>query len=945
MSGIRTKANEIMNFTSQCDFDLILIVETWLNSDFYDAEFFDMNLFNVYRKDRNAYRTGLSRGGGVLIAVKSKYKSYLCKIDDDDGLLDQIALYVIGFNQKLLISLSYIPPGSHDNIYSKHVSNIVNLEENMCSDTNLCVMGDFNLSSICWTMMNDNYFLTPSNVNKGFEVNFIDALLSVGLVQINHIANKMRRFLDLIFVSRDCNFKIYECLIPVSPPSVHHVPTIIEMECFMYIPNDTSECFNFNYNACNFDVLNSMLSSINWVSMFPTCEPSNCYDIFLAKVLDILKLNVPLKKKKPYKLPWYTKGLKKLKNLRNKFHNRFIKSGNLEEQVKFLHYQKEFNFLNKFLYKQYILSKENEIKVNVKHFWSFVKSKKKSSDIPSTVQYNSCISQSGHDVVNMFANFFQSNFEQPSTCNMTLPCSYSAINLGSIYICEDDVFEAIGAIKNSYKSDADGLCAYFLKSCCFSIVSVLTFIFRLSLKKGIFIAKWKIASITPVFKEGRKDDVTCYRPISKLSCVSKIFENIIFKKLFFLCKSTISPYQHGFFSGRSTTSNLTLFTDYCMTALERGKQVEVIYTDLSKAFDKVSHSILLAKLQNLGLHSNFLKWIHSYLTNRVCKVKVEGYVSQPYFQTSGVPQGSILGPLLFNLFINDISSCFSHSNFLLYADDLKFFTKIESLQDINDLQVDLDNLVMWCNINKLFLNLSKCFHVSYFRSLNPIQPTFKIGSHNLTKLTSIRDLGIIFDTSLSFIPHIDHIIPEAYKVFAFIKRNCAEFSDPNTAKLIYTAFVRSKLEYASIVWDPQCSAHIVRIERIQKNFTKFALKNLFPAQMPPYRSRFLLLGLQSLESRRKYQSACFIFDLLNNNIDSPDLLSLVPTFVPPRSLRVVNLFDIPFHRTNYARNGPLTRTFLNLNFINNRLQRESKPCIDFSTSKEIFRSILYYIFL
>lgn len=941
---MRTKSKDVFDFSNQLNYDVIALVETWLNDDFCDAEFFDLNLFAVYRKDRNVSRTGYSRGGGVLLAVKSQYKSNLCGLDDDSGLLDQIAVCINGLNLSVVLCLSYIPPGSSASIYSKHIDNIFAIEVSMGSKANICVMGDFNLPNICWSKFDDNHFLTPTNVNKDYEVNCIDTLLSLNLVQINHFSNQLHRFLDLIFVPNDFKFNVYECLAPISPSNLHHMPIVVEVGYFNFLKSSPSQNLALNYNVCDFNMLNSILGSIDWIKIFNDKTSSVCYDFFIEKVSDILKSNVPFKKNKPHKLPWYTTGLKKLKNLRNKFHKRFLAHGDPEDLVQCKHYQREFNFLNKFLYKQYILDKENEIKANPKSFWSYVNSKRKTSDIPSTLTYNGCTSKSGVDVVNMFASFFKSNFDSPVTSSAAVLDSVSAINLANISVSDEDVLDAIFNIKNSFKHDADGLCAYFLKKCSICVAPILTFIFNLSIKEGIFINRWKVASITPVFKGGRKDDVTCYRPIAKLSCVSKVFEHVIHKKLFFICKSFISPHQHGFFSGRSTSTNLVLFTEYCLSAFERGCQVEAIYTDLSKAFDKVSHSILLDKLQELGFHSNFLSWIASYLHNRVCTVKVESFVSSPYIQTSGVPQGSILGPLLFILFINGISSCFSTSRFLLYADDLKIFHKIESMSDVFDLQNDLDNLLSWCISNKLLINLSKCAHVSFYRLRHPIQTSFKIGNCVLKKSTSVRDLGVIFDFSLSFVPHIDYIIPDAYKVLAFIKRNCFDFSDPNTFKILYTTFVRSKLEYAAIIWDPYCISHIGRIERIQKLFSKFALRPLFPLEHPPYRSRCLLLGLQSLDCRRKFQSALFIFDLINNRVDSPDLLALVPFSVPVRSLRFTDLFSIKFHRCNYARNGPLTRSFLNLNRINLNFQKESKPSIDFSTSKEVFRSSLYCAF-
>ena len=168
---------------------------------------------------------------------------------------------------------------------------------------------------------------------------------------------------------------------------------------------------NFNFNLCDFVVLNSIFDSVDWMGMFSGCSTSICYDEFLLKIISVCREYIPKKKPKPYKLPWYTSGLKKLKNLRNKFHKRFIDSGDSECQSKFFYYQREFNFLNKFLYKQFIIEKEQDIKSNPKAFWSFIKSKKQSSDIPSVMKFANNISQSCGDAVNMFASFFESNFE------------------------------------------------------------------------------------------------------------------------------------------------------------------------------------------------------------------------------------------------------------------------------------------------------------------------------------------------------------------------------------------------------------------------------------------------------------------------------------------------------------------------------------------------------
>lgn len=943
---MRTKSKIIYDFSCQCEYDVIVLVETWLNADFADAEFFDLKLFNVYRKDRSEVLTGCSRGGGVLIAVKCEYKSSLYNIDNKHGLLDQLFVSICNSNFLFYVCASYIPPGCADDMYEAHIANILALDEEMAANSRICVLGDFNLNDIFWSQIGDSTELLPSKVNKSKEINFIDSLLSLNLVQINHISNQLNRFLDLIFVPDDCKFSIHECLMPISPSNVHHTSLLIEIDSYNFFKYSESQIsINFNFNHCNFDVINSLISSVVWMPIFSCEVTSSCYEKFLNTVLGIFRKNIPFKKAKPYKLPWYTPGLKKLKNLRNKFHKHFLDSGSLDSHAKFIHYQREFNFLNKFLYKQFILQKEGQIKMNPKSFWSYVKSKKQVSDIPSTMVYGDRVSESCSDAANMFAHFFSSNFESPTIHAARYSNVFDMLDIGILEVSEDDVYNAIMQIKNNLKSDSDGLCAYLLKKCAPSISFALSYIFNLSLNQGVFIDKWKSACITPIFKNGRKDDVTSYRPISKLSCVSKVFEHVMYKKLFFLTKSLISPFQHGFYAGRSTTTNLIVFSEYCLSTLELGKQVECIYTDFSKAFDKVSFNILYSKLQAMGFHSNVLMWIKSYLSNRMCKVVIEGFESVPYEQTSGVPQGSILGTLFFNLFVNDISNCFTKVNFLLYADDLKIYNKINDITDVMDLQNDLNHLHSWCLLNSFQLNLEKCHHLSFTRSRNAIPSIFKIGNYKLKTVESTIDLGVVFDATMSFIPHINYIIPKAYAMLAFIRRSCSDFSDPYTFCLLYSSYVRSKLEYAAVVWSPHCRTYISRIERVQNIFLKYALSSFkFVDPIPSYRSKGLLLGLETLEYRRRFQSALLVFNIINGNIDCHDLLSQLQFYVPPRILRHNYIFNIPCHRTNYAQNSTINRACTDINAINEiAITRGPNLLLEFSTSKDCFKLFLFRI--
>lgn len=935
VSGMRTKNKSLFDFSSQCCYDIFVIVETWLNNEFYDSEYFDLNLYHVYRKDRCYVRTGCERGGGILVAVRKELKSYKCTDFIYDELLDQLFIFIPSLDGLICLCCSYIPPVSSKDLYASHVNNILQVYEKMGLNTRFLIFGDFNLNNLVWVNLNDE--LTPYNVNKDYEINLIDSFLDMDLIQINNIFNKLNKILDLIFVQSSFKTKIYECLFPFSPSNAHHTAIVLELEAMKFI-----KCTKFvldkkfDFNNCNFDALNSAICNVDWSNLLYHKSTNIAYDIFLNTFLNICVQYIPYKTYFSSSRRWYTKGLRLLKNKRNKLHKRYLISGSPEVLLQYKQCNKEFNFLNKFLYKQYIINIESNIKSNPNYFWSYIRSKKKSTDIPSSMFYENNTSDNPEVIVNLFANFFRSNFDSSSSSSYCDKFLSSNLDLSLIMLNKTDILEAISRLKNSFQPDNDGLCAFLLKKCSQSLATPLLIIFNKSLSEGLFADRWKLSFITPILKSGNRCDVSNYRSISKLSTISKIFEYAIYKILYFETKSLIIPQQHGFRNNKSTISNLAVFTDFNLAYLELGIQIDTIYTDFSKAFDKIPHFILLKKLYYLGIHSTFHKWLSSYLDNRICIVQIDMHKSVPYKQISGVPQGSILGPLLFNLFINDIYQCFQYSNFLLYADDLKVFSKIESSIDIKRLQSDLDNLFYWCNNNHLKFNLTKCIQITYSRSRNPLFTTYNLGSYNLKIENEVKDLGILFDSKLTFKSHLDYLIPSAYSTLAFLKRNCTEFLDPYTLKLLFTSFVRSKLEYGAIIWSPSTANNILRIEKIQKKFIRFALPHLnYIYPRPTYESYCLHLGMITLEKRRNLQSMMFAFDLIIGFIDCPELLEKILFYVPSRlSLRHRNLFYITLHHKNYALNSPLIRSLSLLNTLN-----DSNP-LEFNASKTNFKNFL-----
>lgn len=265
--------------------------------------------------------------------------------------------------------------------------------------------------------------------------------------------------------------------------------------------------------------------------------------------------------------------------------------------------------------------------------------------------------------------------------------------------------EGLNNLDVSKGSGRNGIPSLFMKSLAVELTTPLFWLFNMSLESGIFPKSWKSSYLVPIFKNGKKSDIRNYRGIAIISCIPKLFEAIINEKLFNQIKSRITNAQHGFFKGRSTNTNLIEFVKYSLTAMDNGHHVEALYTDFSKAFDRVDIPMLLFKLQKLGTESNLLKWIQSYLTNRQQIVRFKESKSNPIQVTSGVPQGSHLGPLLFILFANDISLILKHIKVLIYADDMKLYLEIIDKEDINIFQNEIKVFYTWCNKSLLQLNV------------------------------------------------------------------------------------------------------------------------------------------------------------------------------------------------------------------------------------------------
>lgn len=329
------------------------------------------------------------------------------------------------------------------------------------------------------------------------------------------------------------------------------------------------------------------------------------------------------------------------------------------------------------------------------------------------MKFNGQTSNNMKHTADLFANYFESVYTSSSN-STNFRCNNNCLNY--IQIDDNEIINIIMSLDKNKVSSPDGIPIIFYKNTLPHIVKPLNIIFTLSAKQMKYPTKWKNSHISPIHKSGDKADVNNYRPISVLSAIAKIFDRVLCNYLLSKTSHLISDFQHGFTAGKSTNTNLLEYVNYIATNMMNGGRVDVIFMDMAKAFDKIVHELLLQKLSTMPIDPCFIVLLESYLSNRQQIVCINGEKSSPIHPQSSVPQGSVLSPLLFALFINDLPPLIN-CQILMFADDVKIFHSIESINDTIKLQNNINIIFNWCTANKLPININKCNYMSFTRKM------------------------------------------------------------------------------------------------------------------------------------------------------------------------------------------------------------------------------------
>lgn len=395
----------------------------------------------------------------------------------------------------------------------------------------------------------------------------------------------------------------------------------------------------------------------------------------------------------------------------------------------------------------------------------------------------------------------------------------------------------------------------------------ITDIFNKSLMDGKLPSNWKEANITAIFKKGSKSEAGNYRPVSLTSIIGKTLEKLVRDSIVkHMDKNNLlSNNQFGFVSGRSTQLQLLMVLEEWTEIVDNGGELDVIYMDFMKAFDKVPHRRLIQKLEGYGVSKRTTNWIQDFLSNRCQRVIVNGESSKTYPVISGIPQGSVLGPILFVVYINDLPEI-PDSKSPLFADDTKLYREIKSYRDVEIMQNDLNNLQKWSDKWLLKFHPNKCKVLSIKSKEKTKRKYYMNGTANqiqLENITSEKDIGVTVDADLNFTAHIQLGVNKANSILGLIRRSFT-YLDEKMFKLLYKSLVRPHLEYASSVWSPYKLKDIDLVENVQRRASKLipGFKNL------TYPERLQRLNLPTLQHRRIRGDLINTFKIVNNVYDN-----------------------------------------------------------------------------
>ena len=851
----KVKALEEMVHSSEKYIPYFSVIESHMKPRNLDNEI-SIKDYSIIRSDRP-----IIYKGGVIIYT---HKDFV--VDDQDTYADNICQSAMAYNSKnnMILAAVYRPGGADSNSFLKCLQKIESFISKH-KDSDFHLYGDFNMRFVDWETKEFNSSLSYLKTDKICAQELIKMMDKHMLNQmVTEYTRKDISILDLV-ITNNCD-SIHSIEVDKTQLGDHDIVwcNLLYKELTKIPPekqvNNDSPLDSVNLNKSDWDSIRRDLSRINWDETLADKDVeemhSQIYDI-IVNTCTAHSPKHPNNKQKKYHIPSARRTLLKIRKRTNGKINlaRYLKKPGYKEKIEKLEKKKaKLEIEIRDSIRKEAIKKEVEviekIKTNPRAFYTYAKKKSKThTNISPLVDENNKLHCDSATMSNLLQAQYKKAFSDPEsgTTDQSYPEIPDIPELNDIKVSEDDIIKAINSISTNSAPGPDKIPALLLKECKKELAPALAKLWQESINTGKIPSELLKQSIIPIYKKDNRSFPSNYRPISLTSHLIKLFERVLRAKIIEHLEKyyLITEHQHGFMLNRSTLTQLLHHIDNILQILEDNGNADILYLDMSKAFDKVNHKILLHKLSQMNITGKINDWIKTFLTSRTQYVVVNGKKSDPAHVLSGVPQGTVLGPVLFIIYMNNITEAVKLTILKMFADDSKLISSIKNPEDRNKIISDLKALIKWTEDNSMMFNETK-FQLLQIGSKKDLKLPYHHNEITIESSEHVRDLGVYTSETLSNKYQITQMTTNATNFASWLLRTFAT-RDLEPMLLFLKTYIIPRVEYNSPIWHPHKIGEIEQIEQVQRSFTA-KIKGLEDFN---YYERLRSLKLFSLQRRRE----------------------------------------------------------------------------------------------
>ena len=893
------RQDELEQFANSNNIHVLCLTETKLDET-VSQSLYTLQAFSLpFTKHRTR------QGGGVAIFIRNNLACTRLYDLELDGI-EWIWVKLRTKKHTVIISCIYYPPNQNianlSNFLDKFSDSAIQAQKHIPSL--IMILGDFNLG---------NVYLSPEHINHSgvtsYDVLFQDTMYDLNLKQLicepTRITNQTANLRDLILVSGQQHIAEYGLLSPFS--QIDHIPTFATVK-FNVAYNTRITKKIWNYRAMDIDKFIHIFESKDWTEITNN-ELGEAVNALTKFILDASNQCIPKRDIciKGEDKPWVRKALKIQIRKRNKL---FQKAKTFINEASWKRWKEQRNLvtaMNRKLKNSHIthqVKKLLENKQNPRQYHQILKGmigRKRKFFIPPLIDENNEQHEDNMDKANLLNDFFanQSRLDMPKHAISPALPDRGMPTLQTITITDNEVFNQLKALKINKSTGSDGIPNKILKMVAIFLKDPLAKLFNKSLAEGKYPYSWKHATIISVFKnKGSASDVKSYRPISLLPSMSKVFERIVYNRIYehLIANRILTDRQSAYRQHHGTYTQLLYLNHSLHNSLDNCMDFSVIYLDISRYFDKIWHYGLLAKCEKLcGIKGALLNWLKSYLHNRTHSVLVENSMSETRTINAGCPQGSVLGPLLALIYLNDLDGITENELFLFADDTILFKSHAHNSEEAQaSIQRDLNKIREFGNKWAITFNSSKTTQQTFTNKRTPISFSLKFGSDIIPIVTHHKHLGLNISSDLRFHYHMKETIKKANAALAPLYPVATHMSRL-TLNQIYLSYIRPIFDYADVVYHGHITAtDSLRLEKVQNRVAR-----LITGAFRRTSTDALLreLGWTPLHIRRDVNSLYVLHRIRHN---APNyLLDIIPATrytITKRSLRNSSNISLPRNR-------------------------------------------------